>query len=98
MWPYLFRDPGAVVYQVVISDGIAKFVISGNLLQKLWMSRLESTSLLDMVHNLLHVRLFGCFCLGIFTSTGKLKRYNRWSGTPYLLQELVEQASSISDG
>ena len=87
--PWLFTDSSHVIYTFHYTDGIIRVHANGSRSQLLWLLRLESTSLLDALHNLIHVLLFGCFCFLIYTKDSILHRYNRWNGSSYLLQTLT---------
>eukprot|EP01083_Nonionella_stella_P140761 432337_1 len=61
-------------------NGIIKFVpIGDSLTHQLALARLDSKGCFDLLKNIKHANKYSCFCLGILSKKGEIKRYNRWN-------------------
>ena len=70
------------VYKLVLhSNGVVKFIINPDLPEytKLLVLRADSRNWFNVILNIIHRKMYGCFCLGILSKDGKsIQRYNRW--------------------
>ena len=74
-----FIEPDAYKF-VLHKNGIIKFVpIGDSIKHKLALARLDSQGWFDLFKNIKHANKYSCFCLGILTEKGEIKRYNRWN-------------------
>lgn len=87
---------GDIMYHITYKNGIVRFITSHlPLWKRIMLTYSESRSLLDTIMNIVHAKIYGCFCLATINShggveskdeDGKVKgstilfnRHNKWA-------------------